>query len=238
MVNDKYSHKDFTGRTLLDVDPKQLNGTEIHGSCFYQEWQGENWLRREIFPNGMTGVTFVGCNLDNVLVPDGCVMLDCKNRVIRLQNDLDDWLCDEDARPTQPVNWKLHEKLGLSVDPKDIPQEFIREQELDEVVFLVKQATGDFGGAFDESPRIKEVKTLAQVSTFPAADWEKKSKLDQDMLLSKSSDPPEINISKGMTIVKYTVRRVTISGRGPLFVNGRMPPQTNRSRLQKAMGGN
>jgi len=45
---------------------------------------------------GLSNITFKGCNLDNVIVPDDCTMIDCSNRFIRAL-DGDDWLCNKEG---------------------------------------------------------------------------------------------------------------------------------------------
>lgn len=117
-MNEKYSFKDFTGQSLTNVRATQLNNTVIKGSNFYQEDNpGIN-----IFPVGMTGVTFDRCNLDNVSVPPGNTVLpNCSNRRIKPQNDLEDWIVNNSDQPVEPLNKKTFQDLGLSIDPRDIP---------------------------------------------------------------------------------------------------------------------
>jgi hypothetical protein len=87
-MNEKYSHKDFSGKSLIDVDPKELNDTEIHGSCFAQEVPfGKQAEFVRVFPEEMTGVTFVGCNLDNVLVPEGCKAIDGTHKLLEIHKE-------------------------------------------------------------------------------------------------------------------------------------------------------
>ncbi len=61
-----YSHRDFTGRTLIEAI--DLDNQVILNSCFSQETDGD---LVHIFPEDMTGVNFVNCNLDNVFIPPG-----------------------------------------------------------------------------------------------------------------------------------------------------------------------
>ena len=124
MINQKYSFKDFIGQDFSSVDASEFNNTEIVGSCFYQE----NIPDAEIFPAGMTGVTFKRCNLDNVKVPTGnTVESDCCHRKVKAQNDLEDWLLDAENKPTEPMRKVDYIRLGISIDPKDIPAEKIDE---------------------------------------------------------------------------------------------------------------
>lgn len=122
MINEKYSYKDFTNQSFLGVDHSEFDKTEIVGSNFYQESKEGEDIEKNIFPVGMTGVTFRKCNLDNVIVPVGnTVETDCTKKKIKKQNDLEDWILDKNDKPVEPVSKKMFERLGLSVDPKDLP---------------------------------------------------------------------------------------------------------------------
>lgn len=127
-LNERYSFKDFMNINLRNVPAAELNNTCIKGSNFYQEWQeGDVWLEKEIFPSGIRGVEFVRCNLDNVHVPDNNVVSpDSSKRIIRVQNDLEDWKIDKvTEEPTEPIEKERFEREGKSTDPEDIPDEKI-----------------------------------------------------------------------------------------------------------------
>lgn len=82
MINEKYSLRDFTNKRMVDegVTADEINGTIIVGTCFFIE--SEYWIVNS-FPEGMTGVTFDRCNLDNIMVPEGNTILpNCCNRKI------------------------------------------------------------------------------------------------------------------------------------------------------------
>jgi len=110
MINKKYSFKDFMGVDLTKVDSKELNNTEIVGSCFWQE----NSPKKQVFPPTMTGVIFRRCNLDNCVIPDGnTVEPDCTNKQIKIftvddQNNTivggEDWIVDDALEKVE----KLH----------------------------------------------------------------------------------------------------------------------------------
>lgn len=104
-INPDYSFKDFTGRTNLG----KMSGV-IYGSCFSQETPGNH-----IFPDTMSGVTFIKCNLDNVFIPAGNIVIDCWQRKFKVQNDMNDWLLDANNNPTMPFNHKVFTKLGLPI---------------------------------------------------------------------------------------------------------------------------
>lgn len=112
IYDDNYSHKDFTGRLLLD---KNLKDITIFGSCFSQEIPD-----RHIFPDDITGVTFINCNLDNVYIPDGNMVIGCSQRKFKAQNDLMDWILDVDLKPIEPIMKEEFVAKGISIDPKDI----------------------------------------------------------------------------------------------------------------------
>lgn len=94
-MND-YSHKDFTGCNL--VDATDMGGLTITGSCFAQEKPDT-----AVFPNGMAGVTFVGCNLDNCIIPPGNSVNGGSRNRIMVQDDGYDWIVDETNTPIQKL---------------------------------------------------------------------------------------------------------------------------------------
>lgn len=99
-----------------------LSGKTICNSSFYNEK-----LDSDIFPSTMTGVTFIGCNLDNVKIPEGNNLIDCSTRRISEQNDGGLWVLDKLDDPQYPVNKELYELLNISIDPKKIPLEKLSE---------------------------------------------------------------------------------------------------------------
>ena len=111
-MNERYSYKDFTGKTLTETDPKEWNDTEVIGSCF-----ASLTPNTRVFPDGITGVKFIKCNLDNVVVPKECTIEGGCHRLIAKQNDGEDWLVDEHLNPIEPLNKSLYTKLGLSTSP-------------------------------------------------------------------------------------------------------------------------
>jgi hypothetical protein len=97
MINN-YSNKDFSGRNLSDRT--DMDGLVIENTCFANETP-----KAKIFPENMTGVTFVSCNLDNVFIPSGNLMISCSMRCIGVQPDGSDWLLDPDTlEPISPLN--------------------------------------------------------------------------------------------------------------------------------------
>jgi hypothetical protein len=131
-INKEYSHRAFPyhGVSFKDIDPAEFNNTIIVNAGFYQEWQkGDKEVMKDIFPDGMTGVIFRECNLDNVFVPEGNHIEGGSNRAIKVQNDLEDWLVDSKGDPVEPLHKEKFLEAGVSIDPADIPQfELNREQ--------------------------------------------------------------------------------------------------------------
>lgn len=118
IVNSKYSNRDFTGRTFVNIGAYEFNNTIIENSCFWQENHPE---LKKIFPNGMTGVVFRRCNLDNVEVPAICTIENCTHKRIKVQNDLEDWYVNSALNPISPVTPRIFDELSLSKDPKKLP---------------------------------------------------------------------------------------------------------------------
>jgi hypothetical protein len=96
-VNEKYSYKDFTGQTFVDVDPSEFVG-EIRGSCFYQP---DTW-KADVFPEGIEA-SFTYCNLDNVYLPETVEADSCTHKNI-LMIDGEDWVIADDGTPLYPLN--------------------------------------------------------------------------------------------------------------------------------------
>lgn len=112
--NDEFSHKDFTGWSWQD---RHLpNDIVIYNSCFSNETPDA-----EVFKSDMTGVTFICCNLDNCLIPQGNIVIDGSRRRFKVQNDLRDWEIDSQNKPVEVINKKYWGMLGFSVDKADIP---------------------------------------------------------------------------------------------------------------------
>lgn len=113
----EYSHKSLSHVNLTNADIPP--GTKIRSSCFSREEPDS-----VIFPSDMTGVTFVNCNLDNIVIPPGNTLVDCSNKRFEVQNDLNDWIIDHNDDPVQLVNQVALEKLNLPIPtPDEIPDE-------------------------------------------------------------------------------------------------------------------
>ena len=120
-VNEKYSYKDLMDIDLSKINASEFNNSTIVGSNFYQQESPD----KDIFPNGLTGVIFEKCNLDNVKIKDGMVLgLGNSNRQIKIQNDLEDWKVEKvlgSWKAKEPLNKANFIELGISIDAKDIP---------------------------------------------------------------------------------------------------------------------
>ena len=118
-VNEKYSYKAYPYHELSfkDRPASEFSNTTIIGSCFFQE----NKPNSDIFPDGMIGVTFEKCNLDNIYIPFGNVVVGGTKQMLKVQNDLSDWILDNSLKPTEPMDKELRLEKSISVDPIDIP---------------------------------------------------------------------------------------------------------------------
>lgn len=121
-VNEKYSRKDFTGWDM--TANTDMSGIIIEGSCFSHEKPDS-----QVFPRDMVNTTFVDCNLDNCIIPEGNRVTGGSQRRFKVQNDLNDWLVDDSVRPIKPLDHVALEKLGKPVPrPEDIPAQPVRER--------------------------------------------------------------------------------------------------------------
>lgn len=114
-VDDKYSFKDFTGWDL--TNRKDMNDIVIYGSCFSNETPDA-----KVFPEDMSGVTFIVCNLDNCTIPDNHnTVLEGSQRRFKVQNDLRDWEINALNQPVKVLNEEYWIQQGISVRPETIP---------------------------------------------------------------------------------------------------------------------
>lgn len=122
--SDDYSFKDFTSTVYFR---ENLSNIVIYASCFICEKPDH-----PLFQGTLTNVTFIKCNLDNVLIPQGAILIDCTQRRFLVQNDLRDWEVDGDNVPIKVINEKFWIQQGFSVNPADIPNKPLNK--LDEIV--------------------------------------------------------------------------------------------------------
>ena len=153
MINEKYSYKDFTDKTFLDVPVKEFNNTVIVGSCFSQQ----NEPNKKVFPRSLKDVVFRKCNLDNVYIPSGNKIEDgCYRRLIT-QNDLETWIVDKSNKPIKPV----HNKDEQNTDPEKIPDKCMRTE-----VIIKSEWNDNYGkGVIPEKSWFKEIPKIIKTET-------------------------------------------------------------------------
>jgi hypothetical protein len=121
-MNEKYSFRSFKNQSLVELDPEELNDSEIVGTSFFQ---------REpftvVFPKNLKGIVFSGCNLDNCILPEGAIMRGGTNRQYAPQNDGEYWIIDETGNPVSPRDHEKFDRCGISKDPRNIPVEPLAE---------------------------------------------------------------------------------------------------------------
>lgn len=106
------SFKDYTAHMNVPI----ANGEIVYASCFSKETPDTH-----VFPDTLTGATFIKCNLMNVFIPEGNTVIDCLQQKYKVQKDARDWFINDDGEPTEVMNRKRWEQDGYSVDPADIP---------------------------------------------------------------------------------------------------------------------
>lgn len=116
--DDKYSLKDYTDKTLLDVNPEELEGITIFGSCFSKEIPDT-----KVFPDTIKKLTLINCNLDNVYIKPQWRVIGGTRKKFKAQNDLEDWFVDNNNNPIEPLEKEKFLELGISTDPKNIPKQ-------------------------------------------------------------------------------------------------------------------
>ena len=111
MINQEFSYRDLTCFDLSNTTG--LNNTEIHGSCFSSKEPNT-----VVFPEGMSGVVFTGCIIENIFIPNGNSIGDnCIYRNIKKQSDGNVWVLDELLKPIEPVDKVIFMEEGRNIDP-------------------------------------------------------------------------------------------------------------------------
>jgi len=96
---------------------------EIRGACLYTE-AGFS------IPDG-ADCEFVGCNLDNAVVPKTATVTGGTNKRIMLQNDRAAWVCDwKTGAPIEPLDKKRRLLEGENVDPAKLPAKPLTDEEI------------------------------------------------------------------------------------------------------------
>jgi hypothetical protein len=116
---DQWSYRGYTALEAKEIP----DGMTIRGGQFGQEHP-----ETHIFREDMTGVTFVNCNLDNVFIPPGNTVVDCRQRIFEAQTDGNDWELDPVTRaPMRPLIHKLLTKRGITLpDPVKLPAKRVK----------------------------------------------------------------------------------------------------------------
>lgn len=237
-INKKYSYKDFMDKDLTALSASDFNNSEIVGSCFYQQKAPDT----QVFPSGITGVKFIKCNLDNVLIPTGNTIEGDCHRKIKVQNDLEDWIVDGLGKPVEPVNPKTFTNLGLSITPNIIPTDFIRKEILSKVEWLRTKDLPEVTDWYLEPPQIISQETKNVVKIILKKMWD--SLVDKNILTGMFDEPPSIklkttNESKEIVEVKGIITEYTIEGKGVVSIWGRKQrPMMNLSVTQAKKAAN
>lgn len=253
-INEKYSD-DFTGQSLVDVDPAEFNDTIIVGGCFWQEGKPDT----VVFPAGMRGVTFRRCNLDNVYVPPGnTIEADCTHKRIKCfpptpkEGKADpnegaiDWQVDEKGMPTEPLHKRRFAEEKRSVDPADIPADHEIEVTIPKVDFekIVKDqweagtAKGDKPlkdsfAWFKETPIVVKSKTQTVDVQLPTEAWLKmRAKGDFGQF---DSEPQNVTVplkdKPGTVRLRGSVTRMTVRGKAWLHRGETTADSDERKRI-------
>jgi hypothetical protein len=117
-INEFFSYNSFENKSFIDYEPDLFNNSIIYGSNFSQKNH-----RTIIFPENITELYMLRCNLDNVYIRPGIKIYECSNKQIKLMNDLEYWELNEEGLPIEPRDKNEFEKLHISIYPKDIPKE-------------------------------------------------------------------------------------------------------------------
>lgn len=194
-VSEKYSDKDMTGQDLSNN--KDMNGIVIHNSCLSNEEPNAPML-----PSDLKNVTFLACNLDNVFIPPGNTVIDCSMRKFKVQNDLRDWEIDDSNKPTKILNEKSWIQQGFSVDPADIPAQFIRRERLIKADFEKFTKDQDYLSWFlGIEPKITSEETVKESKDISLVDYEA-------MVSNKNFYPfdsiPDIDIKEAVNFIRVS----------------------------------
>lgn len=108
--------KEFSFLSKANIDFIDIpDGTVVYSSSFYSEEPN-----RRIFRNNMRNVTFILCNLDNLHIPPGNTLIDCKNRRFKAQNDGHDWEVDKNNKPIKLLMGdKIFQRRGKPIPTPD-----------------------------------------------------------------------------------------------------------------------
>lgn len=221
--DDAFSSCDCTHLSSLDIP----DGTVVYGSCFSCETPDQH-----IFRDDMTGVTFYNCNLDNCFIPDGNKVIGGSQRRFEVQNDMRDWLVDEEGNPEKLVNEKSEQKTGYPIDLESIPDKFIRRETMYSADYEKIKDDPDFLQWWKEAVTIEvSTKPLKTTVTEASLDEMKKSGVfypydsePQIELFLTAGIPDEAGNVSDETLYWLTgpVEYTTVSGEGFLKIGSSM----------------
>lgn len=130
----EWDYRDLRSFIFRDIPLNRLNNLTITGSNFYRE----GTPKTRIFPAGMVGVTFVNCNLDNILIPTGNFLQNSSNRQIKSQNDLKDWVLDRNNSPIEPTLLYACMDYSANLNPDNIP---IERSQVNEIIMKMRETS-------------------------------------------------------------------------------------------------
>lgn len=119
-VDEELSFKIFTNWDLKEHPELDLNGKIIYASSFYNETPDA-----DILPTGLSGATFIKCDLNNVIVPGDNTIIDCTQERIEVMNDLRSWVTDPEGNAVKVLDEEYWQAKGVSIDPRTIPDKKI-----------------------------------------------------------------------------------------------------------------
>lgn len=201
-----YSFKDFTGQILKDRT--DMSNQTIQGSCFSQETPDTH-----VFPEDMTGTTFIDCNLDNVYIPVGNTVQGGTQKRFIVQNDLRDWILDENDNPIEPVSKEYWQENGYPVTPDCIPTDFLRREVLLNCDYLKDKDTEEFKSWFYETPTIIKTETKRNSITVTYEKYD--HMINNHEYCPFDSQPEVLGVNEsGQIILEGDTTFVTIRGKG------------------------
>lgn len=113
-----YNRVDYTGWEFLSRPEYDWSNRVVDRACFAQESPDT-----VVFDPNTTGIVFRNCNLENVIIPDGCTVEGGSTLRREEQNDKRDWIIDDKGNPVEIMNKKYWTINGYSTDPTLIPAE-------------------------------------------------------------------------------------------------------------------
>ena len=112
--NLKIGDKLYVYWDLLSLSPDEFSNMKLVQFSNYKEGAE----RVQGLPAGVVNVVFEDCNIDNMIIPEGCsISRTTTNKKLEAQNDNEDWDMDK----LKPLRESEYIELGLSTDFNDLP---------------------------------------------------------------------------------------------------------------------